>query len=225
MINHCDICGAIIPYKKGTKPCDYKRRKYCDNGCLVKAKLANMMNGKKVRAWTDEEKQVMRQHYYRLGTRLQYLLPHYRTSTAILTQARRMKLTCNEEVKKRNQRLSRLERPEVFTDEENEIIQKYYLQIGDRVAEMLPGRTKKSAGERARNMGLRRLQELPKKWTEEEKQILKDHYYTLGTQVQDILPTRTQKAISTKAGRMNLSCSEETKKRNQKLSRNRNVHC
>ncbi len=97
-----------------------------------------------------------------------------------------------------------------WTDEEIEIMEKYYLELGgNKISQYLPNRTIREILEKAAKMNLIRN----KKWTNDEKEIIKKYYPTMGTKIQDMLPDRTVNSIRRLAWKLGVSINREGKKR------------
>ncbi len=93
-----------------------------------------------------------------------------------------------------------------WTDEENEILRKYYPDEGYAVADRLPGRTRNSIKTRVSVLGLKFTGSDRKYWNEDEILILKKHFETEGSKgVYDRLDKRfTRTEISLKANQLGL---------------------
>ena len=98
-----------------------------------------------------------------------------------------------------------------WTEEENEILRKYYHVEGTRVADRLEGRTRGAVREQARRLRLG-INNNKKLWTEKEIEILKKWYPVEGIKVKDRLNGRTKAVIHNKAGKFGLT----NKKNNNK---------
>ena len=83
-----------------------------------------------------------------------------------------------------------------WTEEENEILKKFYPIEGTEVRDKLDGRTKKAIYAQARKLGLKAPDDL---WTEEENEILKKWYPIEGTKVVNRLEGRTMGAVHAQA--------------------------
>lgn len=87
-----------------------------------------------------------------------------------------------------------------WTEEEIEILKKYYLTEGTKVADRLKGRTKVAVKRQARILGLF----INRLWTEEEIEILKKWYPIEGLKVLVRMEGRTKSAIQAMAVRLNI---------------------
>ena len=83
-----------------------------------------------------------------------------------------------------------------WTEEENEMLKKFYPIEGTEVRDKLDGRTKKAIYAQARKLGLKAPDDL---WTEEENEILKKWYPIEGTKVVNRLEGRTMGAVHAQA--------------------------
>lgn len=88
-----------------------------------------------------------------------------------------------------------------WTEEENEILKKFYPIEGTEVRDKLDGRTKKAIYAQARKLGLKAPDDL---WTEEENEILKKWYPIEGTKVVNRLEGRTMGAVHAQARELGL---------------------
>ncbi|MDE6853110.1 MAG: DEAD/DEAH box helicase family protein, partial [Lachnospiraceae bacterium] len=95
-----------------------------------------------------------------------------------------------------------------WTEEENEILKKWYLIEGTKVADKLEGRTKYAVKGQARKLGLNINSCKP--WTEKEIEILKKYYPTEGLKVIDRLEGRTKSSIVTKAYKLDIKAPDNS---------------
>lgn len=87
-----------------------------------------------------------------------------------------------------------------WSNEEDNIIQKYYPSEGSRVATRLNGRTIASCQSRACKLGINRQQPHKNgKWQPDEDEILRTWYPKIGVRVAGMLPYRTKSAIQNRA--------------------------
>ena len=94
---------------------------------------------------------------------------------------------------------------DLWTNEEIEILKKYYLIEGLKVIDRINGRTKAAIGAQARRLGMKKPQnQLKQKWTDEEIEILKKYYSIEGLNVIDRLDGRTKGAIMEQTRRLNI---------------------
>ena len=82
-----------------------------------------------------------------------------------------------------------------WTPEEDRILQENFPEMGAKVADLLPGRTKGACQKRASNMGLTDR----KIWTPEEEKILAEHYPEMGRRVAKLLPNHSGNACQMRA--------------------------
>ena len=132
--------------------------------------------------WTEEEIELLKIYY-----------PIYRGSDKILEYIKRpissIKAKANElKIKTING---------IFSDEEDEIIRKFYPIQGSNINIMLNNKTKEQCRARARNLGISFID--THKWTKEEDDIIRK-YYSKGSEiVKEKLPNRTKEQILSRA--------------------------
>ncbi len=78
-----------------------------------------------------------------------------------------------------------LEKKGIFTDEEDELIKKYYPKEGEDVYKRLDNKTKEQCRQRVKRLGISSSSYAV--WTDEEDKILKDKYPMIGSDVATIL--------------------------------------
>lgn len=98
-----------------------------------------------------------------------------------------------------------------WTEEENEILKRWYPVEGLNVIDRLEGRTKDAIKTHVSKFGLK----IRSGWTEEENNILREYYLVEGTKVIDRLSGRTKRAIMAQANQLGIkklkNCSIWTK--------------
>ena len=82
-----------------------------------------------------------------------------------------------------------------WTPEEDDILRKYFPQMGAKAATLLSGRTRGACQKRASNMGLTDR----KVWTPEEEALLREKYPTMGRKVAGLLPNHSANACQMRA--------------------------
>ena len=90
----------------------------------------------------------------------------------------------------------------LWTDEEDEIIQKFYPIEGSNVCLRLKNRSKRSVFSRAFNLGVGHI---PKNWSREEDQRLRETYPVEGIACFSKFPGRTKHAVHKRATQLNLN--------------------
>ena len=96
--------------------------------------------------WTDEEIDILKQYYPQYGTDIKKIL-HNRSARSIRCQARRLNIFSYKKGGYKS----------IFTDEEDEIIKRYYPIEGNEVYRRLENKSKKQCKNRATTMGVRRI--------------------------------------------------------------------
>ena len=162
--------------------------------------------------WTQEEDGILREYYPTEGKRVADRL-NRRTATACMQRARKLGVS----------RLNRTNNETTFshrlwTNEEEDIVRRYYPTLGKAIAEMLPGRTDVAISQkyyklveedanRERTDSESSILKLPgiATWTKEEDDILRKYYPTEGSQVVTRLPRHTAQACTVRAARLGIS--------------------
>lgn len=85
-----------------------------------------------------------------------------------------------------------------WTDEEDNILRKYYSEIGSNVATYLPGRSKSACSVRAKDLGLSYL----KYWTKEEDNIILTNLDKTDKQIASLLDGRTATQVAYRKSRL-----------------------
>lgn len=91
-----------------------------------------------------------------------------------------------------------------WSDEEIDILKKYYPKLGSECKEYLPNRNKKSIVAQARRLNIS-FCDANKKWTIEEENILKKYYKLEGEKAFDRIKNRTYRSCRHKVENMNLT--------------------
>lgn len=139
------------------------------------------------REWTEEEDKLLSKYYGHLSIEEihnKYLL--HRSKIAIQRRAQVLEI-----IYKKNSPM--------WTNEENEILRKYYPTEGLKVEERLENRTKVAIIAQ-----ISRLKLKFGKWTDEEIGILKKYYPTEGLRVKERLKNKTENAILRKSSELNI---------------------
>lgn len=139
------------------------------------------------REWTEEEDKLLSKYYGHLSIEEihnKYLL--HRSKIAIQRRAQMLEI-----IYKKNSLM--------WTNEENEILRKYYPIEGLKVEERLENRTKGAIMAQ-----ISRLKLKFGKWTDEEIGILKKYYSTEGLRVKERLKNKTENAILRKSSELNI---------------------
>ena len=152
-------------------------------------------NEKQWRKWSDEEDEIMRTYYpiegskvcERLDGRSVQSVQHYAMTHKIYFQN---KYNWTH-----------------WTDEEIEILKKYYPIEGSKCADRLPGHTKVAITGYAIREGIKTENYRHNtKWTEEEIKILKDNFGKIpNNELAELIPNRTEKAIVVRARQLQLT--------------------
>lgn len=138
-------------------------------------------------AWLDTEDAVLLENRDVPVTKLQELMP-WRSVTAIRQRRRDLGIADNGAVP--------------WTEEECEILRKYYEVEGSAVHKRLPGRTAQACAIRSRQLGLWRGSEL---WTEEEDDIIREFFVAEGGAVASRLPGRTPQSCRDRASKLGVT--------------------
>ena len=147
-------------------------------------------------AWSEDDDNIIRSFYPEEGEAVSERLPG-RTISAIKIRASKLGV-----------RYRGSNSYNVWTDEENEILNKYYPTEGDAVLKRLPDKDKHQLTGHAYYLGL--YQKYHKKkfevviWSEEEDRIMREYYPDEGFDVIERLPGRTRNAIKTRASVLGL---------------------
>lgn len=113
--------------------------------------------------WTPEEIEIIKNNTgYHTANEWQKLIPR-KSYTAIKNKAKEIGVNITS-------------RNNLWSEEEDNIIKKYYISLHGDLEEMLPGRTKKNIAQRARKLGI----ELLNRWTKEDTQFLIENYLEKG---------------------------------------------
>ena len=136
--------------------------------------------------WTEEEDQIIRDYYPKLGTKIKEMLPG-RSVQSIIRRA--------------NYRLN-VYMIKSWSEEEDNIIIKYYPIMGIKVSELLTIKRSDTCI-RSRAAYLNATNNC-KKWSEEEDQIIIKYYSDIGLDIQKMLPGRTRNAIIARAIHLNI---------------------
>lgn len=148
------------------------------------------------RTWSQNEINILTDHYPQLGAvETSKLLP-LRTPLDCITKAKRLKLHTFAKLPRKK------EEPSPWMIWEYQLLEKYYPVIGSKTFILLPERTEFACATRATMAGFGSKKRI--KWTEKEKQILEKYFPMIGMDVEQLLPGRTQKSISTQAENMGL---------------------
>lgn len=91
-----------------------------------------------------------------------------------------------------------------WTEEEDNIIKKYYPKEGGNVYLRLKNRTYNTVMGRASALGIKYDNEENRKWTEEEDTIIKENYIKLGKNIINLLPGRKLGSIITRAHKIGI---------------------
>lgn len=130
--------------------------------------------------WTEEEDQIIRDNYPKLGKKIKEMLPGREVYSII---ARVNKLNVYFEDKK-------------WSDEELLRLKNNYPSMGKKVIELFPDRTLTSCLVKAHRLGLKMTSI---RWTEQEDEILCQYYPLIGIKVVELLPGRSKNACLTRA--------------------------
>lgn len=90
-----------------------------------------------------------------------------------------------------------------WAQEEDDILRVHYVSMGSKVANLLPGRTRKACKDRAYQLGLTTETRVP--WTEQEDNILRAAYPNMGSKISAHLPGRTPEACKSRASYLGLN--------------------
>lgn len=88
-----------------------------------------------------------------------------------------------------------------WTDEEIEILKKYYTTEGGKVESRLNGKTKATIKSMASRLGIKYLDA----WDSKEIEALKKYYPKYGCNIIEFIPNKSKEAIKSKAGRLRLA--------------------
>lgn len=144
------------------------------------------------RQWSKEEDEICRKYYPSEGSSVSLRLPG-RTRQACVLRARYLGVSCNKEVryKKRNR----------WTQEEIEILKKYYPEEGARVVKRLPNRTATNCTSKASELKIRSIgaKKEHARWTKEDDEILHKYFPIEGEACFTRFPYRTYRACQARA--------------------------
>ncbi|AHE72480.1 hypothetical protein M942_04085 [Enterobacter ludwigii] len=148
---------------------------------LMASKLACQRN---IPRWTDEEEDILRKHYVNgAGIAHIRMLLKGKTRASIFTRAAILGLTSGR----------------YWREEELRVLRKHYPDMGNSVAELLPGRSRNSVGVTARRLGLRKSLDCAKgyrPWSDDEWALLdKNMHLSAAEQREMLFPHRTKKAV------------------------------
>lgn len=142
--------------------------------------------------WTEEDDELLREFYKEhpdgkgIGKFAKTIFPN-RTSFAIRSRIHKLGLNPREN------------KAEPYSDEELELIRKYYPIEGPECYVRFKNRSAVSITSKANNMGI-----TVQKWTNEELNILKEYYPIEGKMIEKRLPNKTFSMIRTMANRMGI---------------------
>ena len=145
--------------------------------------------------WTEEELNIIREHYpYKDVNELSYLLPK-RSAAAI-------------KLKAENLGVRKLDRS-WYEEDDQLLIENYDHKTISELLDYFPNRTRSSLESRIHKLGLSKQGD---KWTEEEDEALKQNFYNTSTSdMETLLPGRSTKAIRRRAAILDLKYKERTK--------------
>lgn len=139
--------------------------------------------------WTEEENNVLRKYYGNLSIKEihnKYLLN--RSEVSIQKRAQILGITYKE-------------KSPIWSNEEIEILEKYYPIEGLKVENRLKGRTRNSI---LKQVSKRKIKAQDNSWNEEEIQLLKKYYPQYGNRTVDFIPNRPLSSIKDKAGELGI---------------------
>ena len=144
--------------------------------------------------WTDEENNILREFYKQHpdGKGLKEFAKRYlshKTYISVKGHAQELGLTTSNGVP--------------FTEEENDIIRKYYPIEGAKCLSRLNNHTLKSLQSQVIKLGC--FFERTDLWTEEEIEIMKKYYPIEGKKIQSRLPNKSINGIKNKANKLGIS--------------------
>lgn len=141
------------------------------------------------REWTEEEDNILNKYYGNLSTKEihnKYLLN--RSKASIQKRAKILGITYKEN-------------SPIWSNEEIEILEKYYPIEGLKVENRLKGRTKNSI---LKKVSMRKIKVQDNSWNEEEIRLLKKYYPQYGNKTVDFIPNRPLSSIKDKAGELGI---------------------
>lgn len=147
--------------------------------------------------WTPAEDELLRSHYPDMGKKSAKFFLGRRSETACIRRAVALGLSFQD---------NRQE----WSDDELSVLDKYYPQIGQKVAEMLPRRTVTACQKKAVQRGLSYRPEKVSRsrtvcrWSAEELDILRKNYPKMRAETYRLLPNRTKMACMKMAASLGL---------------------
>lgn len=144
--------------------------------------------------WSDEEIQILRNYYAEHAKNpiikdLLSLLPK-RSEDGIKAMVSRLHLSTS---------------PSVWTEEENDILRKYYVSEGTmQVSQRLKNRTISGIQSQANKLGLTRIG-----WSEKEIQLLRELYPINGANIPELLTTKSRRKIMRYAKKLGIICADD----------------
>ena len=159
--------------------------------------------------WGSEEDAILIEYYPKEGWGVISRLPIPRTKSSIEGRAHFLRLRIERKKPRNSDRL--------WSDEEVEILNKYYPTEGTKVQKRLPNRSATSITQQAHLRGIKTTTK--NKWSEEEIRILKEEYPTMGVKIIDKLNNKSRQSICMKAsslGIKNMSKSSRYKTKETK---------
>lgn len=149
--------------------------------CYKRAQFLGVVSKNKIKQWTEEEDVILRKYYFNDGDDVCNRLVG-RTRSACKTRAGLLGL-------KHNKQHSR----HLWTEEEDEIMRKYYPLEGISAFKRLKNRSKSVCRNRATTLGLK-VNKVRSQWTQEEDDILRQYYSKDGADVYKRFHNRTKMA-------------------------------
>lgn len=158
--------------------------------------------GKK--SWTEEEENIIREFYPTEGKEIAARLKGH-SLAAIRLRASKLGIRCTDSLT-----------CNLWTDEENEILIKYYPAEDEAVLKRLPNKDKHQLINHVYYLGLYGKYHKKKfevvKWSREEDSIIREYYPKEGFDIIKRLPGRTRNAIKTRASQLGIKCTGSGRK-------------
>lgn len=169
--------------------------RHTPGGCKYMAKVLGLVR----EGWSEESIQFLKDNYSKMTVK-EIAKCLGKSEQAVYVFAQKHKEDFNLERKKSLD----------WTEEEDEILRKYYPKMGGAqlfASGLLPGRSsRKTIIVRARTLGLVYSGDYNKPWTEDEDRILRDNYIHGGIAlVCKLIPTRSKKAIQNRVRLLSLN--------------------
>ena len=157
--------------------------RHTGGACIQRAQFLGLSRPTEERVWSENELEILKEHYPQLGRRTAKLLPG-RTETACGGMAKKLGLT-------KKGRVFSDKTP--WTEDEIHVLREAYPKSGvSGVQKLLPHRSSSACSNMAIRLGLTAKQSKEQiVWSDTEIEILKEHYPDMGKDVTRLLPGRT----------------------------------